>query len=70
MNANSTKNANTGDDSNMQSEYAKKFAKKAKNKKTTKSSKDKDSCLKTILEQLHNQNSSLSQLIFKWYGIL
>jgi len=46
----------------LSSEYAKKLNKK-KNKKTKKTDKNN---LKTILEQMQLQHSSLSQLIFKW----
>ena len=68
MKANHSTIKNQGcEDSTLQSNYALKFSKKNKQKKAGKSSKDKNNMfLETILEQLHLQNSSLSQLIFKW----
>jgi len=67
MKAHSIANQNQShEDSTLESEYKKKFSKKKNNKKG-KSSKEKNMFFKTILEQLQLQNSSLSDLIYKWY---
>ncbi len=69
MKSNSNKNISliTNEFLNIHTEYINKFSKKKKKKKNKKNYKE-HIFLKTILEQLQLQNSSLSQLIYKWYN--